>query len=244
MRIIAILIFCFTNFTIANAQLNNSKKAKNSYAESEKYITFNPLALAEPHMAIGAGFGNRFTERSEYFAEFSYVMKPIFYDMNITSLNGYRLLTQYRYHFLQRWRPLINLGKKRRDRTARLNPFVGVECRIKRFSFSDNISPALFLQNSTTGDIIKDFSYKAKALVLSTAIVFGGSYNINDKWKLEIAGGIGGRNRRVSFKNLPNGYEVFNTPRLSGFRIPAIYENSEGGTLVYAIRVKYFFERK
>ena len=137
MKKLFFICLCFINLLV-NAQLKKNKSIKHRFTESEKYFSFNPLALAEPQIAIGGGFGNRFSERSEYFTELSYVAKHPFYDMPEKSLHGLRFIAQYRYHFLQQWRPLINLGQRNRERRARQNPFVGVEFRVKPFNFTNN----------------------------------------------------------------------------------------------------------
>ena len=73
MRICFTLIIIISNLA-ANAQLMSFDER---HKENQKYYTFNPISLAEPHMAIGIGFGNRFSERSEYFAELSYLNKAV-----------------------------------------------------------------------------------------------------------------------------------------------------------------------
>lgn len=47
--------------------------------KAETYLSFNPLALAEPQMATGVGFGYRLTRRSEWFTELSVLMDNPFY---------------------------------------------------------------------------------------------------------------------------------------------------------------------
>ena len=53
-----ILIFCNYN---SYAQSATHKSTINQFIKSEKYVTFNPLAVAEPQMAVGVGFGKKFT---------------------------------------------------------------------------------------------------------------------------------------------------------------------------------------
>jgi len=203
-----IFLFFLLLFFRANAQQVRFKMDEDRFTETEKYFSFNPLALAEPQIAIGAGFGNRFSKRSEYFAELSYVAKQPFYKYTAhKSLHGIRFIAQYRYHFLQQWRPLINLGESRRRRHARHNPFVGLEFRVKPFNFSAN---STFVRDSPA-DTLTDFLYRAKAVSLGGALIFGETYHLSSdgKWKLEFTMGIGGKVKIVDYKNIPDGYKPF-----------------------------------
>src|SRR6185436_14938010 len=102
------------------AQLKQERPRAKRFTETEKYFSFNPFGLIEPQVAIGIGYGNHFTERSEYFAELSYVGNNYIYGDLLSSLHGARLITQYRYHFLQQWKPILNL--RLRTRKIRTDP--------------------------------------------------------------------------------------------------------------------------
>jgi hypothetical protein len=231
-----LLLLAFFCFKI-NAQQIKSKSSNRRFTAKERYFTFNPLALAEPQIAIGAGFGNRFSERSEYFTELSYIAKHPFYDMQEKSLHGFRFLAQYRYHFLQQWRPLINLGVRNRERKARLNPFVGLEFRLKPFNFTDTRT---FIK-STPPDTLNSFLYKANAVSIGGAILFGETYNIssNGKWKLEVTAGIGGKVKIIKYKNLPAGYEPLFVQGGFGLKPPANDEAVGMPYFPFCIRLKY-----
>src|SRR5437868_768442 len=108
MKKILLISFCIGNLLV-NAQQKSNNPAARHFSETEKYFSFNPFGLIEPQVALGIGYGNRFTERSEYFTELSYVGKNYIYGDLLASLHGARLITQYRYHFLQRWKPILNL---------------------------------------------------------------------------------------------------------------------------------------
>ncbi len=211
------------------------------FSNQEKYISFNPFGLAEPHLAIGAGFGNRFTDRSEYFAELCYVLKHPFYDNNLQNqLHGFRFIGQYRYHFLQRWRPIINLGSAIRIRNASRNPFIGLEFRIKPFNFSANRT---FVNNNSV-DTLADFLYKANAVSIGGALIFGETYNIssNGKWKLEFSVGIGGKIKFVKYKNIPAGYKPILLDRHFGLATPGIDEPIGTPNFPCALRVRYMID--
>lgn len=225
---------------------NTSTKGQGPFNElvfrgEEKYVTFNPFALGEPHIAIGAGFGNRFTQRSACFAELSYVAKHPFYDNNLQNkLRGFRFITQYRYHFLQRWRPLINLGTAIRNRNARRNPFLGLEFRIKPFSFSANRT---FI-NSSTSDTLTNFLFDGNAVSLGGAVLFGETYNLSSdgRWKLELSLGIGGKIKFVRYKNIPAGYKPVIIVGRYGLAAPGIDEPIGTPNFPCALRLRYSIE--
>lgn len=238
--LLLLLVLCVF---IAEAQRITDWQTKQAFTTSEKYFTFSPLALAEPQIAIGAGFGNRFSERSEYFTELSYIAKHPFYDMEEKSLHGFRFLAQYRYHFLQRWKPLINLGnftRLSRERSARRNPFIGIEFRLKPFNFTNTRT---FLKSSPP-DTLNSFLYKANAVSIGGALVFGESYNIssNGKWKLEVTAGIGGKVKIIKYKNVPVGYNPLFIRGGFGLKPPEIDDAVGMPYFPFSIRLKYMIE--
>lgn len=232
MKIIFVLLMFAGN--PAQAQLNKAKRIQHSW-QNDKYITFNPLALAESPIAIGAGFGNRFSERSEYFAELAYTAKAPLYSDIVKSLNGIRFIGQYHYHFLQQWKPILNIGfNKNRGKN---DPFMAAEFRFKNFSFSDTRS----LVNVTTLDTLYGFNYKANATVIGGAILFGGTYNLssNGNLQLEISAGIGARQKGVKLKNAPAGYKIYHVPPREWGLVPKIYEERGMPYFPVAFRLRY-----
>lgn len=233
-----ILFICLCLITLlANAQLKSGTSIKHRFTEREQYFSFNPLALAELQMAVGVGFGNRFSERSEYFTEISYVAKHPFYDMPEKSLHGLRYIAQYRYHFLQQWRPLINLGQRNRERRAKQNPFIGIEFRLKPFNFTHSRT----FVKSSTADTLNNFFYKANAVSIGGAILFGSTFDIsaNGKWKIEITGGVGGKAKMVTYKNIPTAYQPLFITGGFGLKPPAIDEAVSMPYFPFCIRVRY-----
>ncbi len=110
MKKLLLLYFLFAcNTAFSQKTKNTSGKA---YIQPEKYLSFNSLGLLEPQIAIGFGAGTRLSARSEFFTELAYLGRnPMYKYDELTFYHGVRLLAQYRYHFLQQWRPLINLGR-------------------------------------------------------------------------------------------------------------------------------------
>src|SRR5882757_484057 len=103
MKQLLLISFLYVALTAA-AQQKDTTPGKHVFKGTEKYLSFNPFGFIESQLTIGMGFGNRFSKRSEYFTELSYVTKNPIYKGYITSLNGAKLITQYRYHILQRWK--------------------------------------------------------------------------------------------------------------------------------------------
>jgi hypothetical protein len=230
-----LLLLAFFCFKI-NAQQIKSKSSNRRFTATERYFTFNPLALAEPQIAIGAGFGNRFSERSEYFTELSYIAKTPFYDYQANSLHGFRFLSQYRYHFFGTGKPLINLGL-RKERNTKHNRFIGAEFRLKMYNFSGNNT----FVNNTSNDTLRSISYNANAISLGGAILFGRAYNIskNGNWKIEITAGIGAKQKLVNFKGILKDYEIIIQRKPDGLAPPYIYEAVGMPYFPCSIRLKY-----
>jgi Protein of unknown function (DUF3575) len=231
MKKILAFMFIFCNY-LSYAQRAIHKSASNQFIKSEKYLTFNPLAIAEPQMAIGVGFGNRFTVRSAYFAELSYITKSIFYNTDVEKLNGFRFLAQYRYHFFQN-------GKQAKisSRRVKRKPFIALEFRLKNYDFP---TTATFV-NYTTFDTISRIKTNVNATSIGGAILFGTSYNIskNNKWKLEVTAGIGAKQKTIHYKNVAKGYETIRQRKRDVFGPPEIYEEVGMPYFPIAFRIKY-----
>jgi hypothetical protein len=230
-----LLIISFVSFS----QPNKSKIGK-GYDDKEKYFSVNFFSIAEPQFAFGPSFGNRFSERSEYFLELAYVAKTPFYDWHsFEKLRGARMILQYRYHFLQQWRPLINLGSGYRKRREKHQPFMGVEFRLKPISFT---TTGNFI-NKTVNDTLYGYSFSANALTYGGALIFGETFNlsVNEKWKLELTVGIGAKQRNVKLKTVPAGYKVLPIERVA-FQTPLLQEESGGVLIPLAIRLRYVLD--
>jgi hypothetical protein len=151
-------------------------------------------------------------------------------------LHGMRFIAQYRYHFLQQWKPLLRVGIAKQERSSRIHPFIAVEFRIKPFSFS---AKNTFVK-SNPADTLRDFVYEANALSIGGAIVFGSTYNIsaNGRWKIELTAGIGAKQKFVHYRNLEEGYEHLNIKKID---IGAPQPDDAVGTpyFPFCMRIKY-----
>ncbi|MGZ3940342.1 MAG: hypothetical protein ACXVBK_16335 [Flavisolibacter sp.] len=229
MRILLLLLFT-TICTRLNSQTIYTRPTREF--KSQKYLSLNPFGLAEGNMAIGAGFGNRLTSRSEYFSELSYLSKSALYDY-VHSLQGFRLIGQYRFHFLVH--EASHPGEERKRDNTQF--FVGLEFRLKQYNFSNNAS---FIRVSTH-DTLSNYEYDAKATCLAGAIIFGTCFDLsaNGKWQFEFTAGIGGKSKIVHFKNLPQGFELFVIPPREWGYVPPIAESKNTVYMPSAIRIRY-----
>lgn len=226
------------------AQLKNNEPGL-SFRGKETYLSFNLLSVTEPQLALGPSFGIRFTERSETFAEVAYIGKSPFYRndwKDFSYLHGARFILQYRYHFLQQWRPLINFGgaSHRKKVNERQQPFIGIEFRYKpyRFSSKDNFI------NEATHDTLFNVPFTAQTNVLGGALIFGRTFNLSsdNRWKLELTAGIGGKQRLVKFKIPASGYKLYRDfiPK-DGPIIPKLQEETGTVYFPFAMRLRYTF---
>jgi hypothetical protein len=175
-------------------------------------------------MAIGAGFSNRFTRRSEYFTELSYLVKNPMYEF-VNSLHGFKVIGQYRYHYVPR---VEREGAEH---------FAGVEVRLKQYYFADTLA---FI-NASTHDTLSRYPYRARATVLGGAVFIGVSRNlsVNSRWRVEFTFGFGIKQKNVSFNNIPRGYEaVIIQPKEWGY-VPKIYESKATVYIPSALRIQY-----
>jgi hypothetical protein len=235
--LLSLLLAC----TSSSSQFGKSK-ISSGYDDKEKYISINPFSVAEPQFALGPSFGCRFTERSEYFVELAYVGKTPFYKndwVDFKRLSGARMIVQYRYHFLQQWKPLINLGLNNRRRREEHQPFIGVEFRMKPISFA---TKGDFI-NTATSDTLLGYSFSANALTYGGALIFGNTFNLSrdEKWKLEFTAGIGAKQRNVKLKTVPPGYKVLPLQRVA-FQAPRLYEETGTVLIPLALRLRYVLD--
>jgi hypothetical protein len=233
MRIV-VLILSLAVCMHLNAQSRSTEYLDTSF-HKQKYLSFNPFSLVEGTLAIGAGFGNHFSRRSEYFSELSYLAKSPLYPYYVTSLNGFRFIAQYRYHhFPSNAGSNLRAGGKRGDG----GPFVALEFRLKEYYFSDSLG---FI-NTTTHDTLTKYPYHATATCLGGAVLFGSCNNLsaNGRWKLEYTIGIGVKHKIVNFNHVPQGYEALILPAAElGAYVPRIYESRNTVYIPIAFRLRY-----
>jgi hypothetical protein len=197
----------------------------------ESFFSFNPLAVAEPNMAVGAGFGKRFTKRSSYFGELSYLFTNPFYKEMPGTLTGFRFIGQYRYHLNRFGGGIFRFGSYGHQ------SFMALELRAKPYRF---FRSGDFI-NTIQGDTLFNYTYNARAIVLGAAFLFGNIFNLSadGRWQLESSVGLGIKQKRVDFKNPKPPYAIAVLGvREWGF-VPRIYEEAVTLNLPFAVRMRY-----
>jgi hypothetical protein len=234
-----LLSFCFLTHGLLYSQVEKNRiKEKMDYRE--KYISLNTLSIAEPQFALGPSFGIRFTKRSEVFAEAAYVAQSPFYGINqYTKLRGARLLLEYRYMFsLHTW-PFFSWISPRKGNKS--NTFIGVHGMMKPVTFNAKTD----FVNNNSADTLQRYPFEANAVTFGAAIVFGGVINLSSdkKWKLELSVGVGGKDRKVRLKSIPDGYKLKeDLGRREWIYIAPLYEESSGVYTPVGIRLRYTFD--
>lgn len=160
---------------------------KKSFTPTQ-YISFNPLGLAEPQMALGIGYGTWFSRKSEIFTEASYILNQWFYN-DRPDFTGMRIIGQYKYH----------------QNAKHPSSFIGIDLRWKALNFSgkaDFVQPVL-------KDTLHSFPFKARSNSPGAAFIFGQQFNISPKgkWYGDLIFGIGAKQRFVRYKNVEANYE-------------------------------------
>ncbi|WP_462253610.1 hypothetical protein [Ferruginibacter sp.] len=240
MKIFLVLLFCII-WSNSFSQERQSNFNSRMYTSPAKYISFNPLGLLEPQTAICMGVGTRFSERSEFFTEIAYLGRNRVYKYHeLVFYHGFRFLAQYRYHFLQQWRPIINLGRiteYQRKRRQKNQFFIGVEFRFKPVQFSAYNN----FENKVTADTLNKFKYKASTQSIGGAILLGETFNLskNGNWFLEFTIGIGAKHKFVKYKNLPQGYSVVPKQPLEWNFVPDIDESIGMPYIPSTFRLRY-----
>ena len=222
MRTLVLLLSIVTCLQLSAQQIISDPREEKFH--SERYVSLNPFSFLEGEMAIGAGFSNRFSRRSEYFTELSYLVKNPMYEF-VNALHGFRVIGQYRYHYLPR---VQREGAEH---------FVGVEFRLKQYYFADSLG---FI-NASTHDTLSRYPYHATATVFGGAVFVGISQNLsaNRRWRVEFTFGFGIKQKNVSFNNIPRGYEPEIIPPKEWGYVPKIYESKATVYIPSALRIQY-----
>lgn len=230
-------LLVFTLFSCCSLIAQQPKDETIVREATGKYLTCNPFAIFEPQATVGLGFGNHFSEIGEYYAEFSYLTKSPFNDSRSNNLSGVKIVTQYRYHYLNHRKTAGNSISLRKQKHPKFQPFIGLEFRFKNFNFSGLNS----FYNESLVDTIREYNYKANANVVGGAIIFGNTYMIskNTRWNLEVTGGFGGRMKFVKYKNVPKDYKVLPGRRAFGLGVPLIDEAVGLPYFPVALKIKY-----
>jgi hypothetical protein len=191
MKKIALIPFLFISI-VATAQKKMSPRSP--IIKKGFYLSFNPHSIIEPEQGgIGPGIGYRISNRLEIWTEFNYLYTGFFNDGdNFDKLKGFRNITNFKYYY-----------------NNRLGLFMGIEFRIKNFSYNDRNT----FVNQQIRDTLTDFQYRATSTVVGGAFFWGKRLKLTAHGKFEMEGtvGIGIKQRRISRKNIPAGYAKMET---------------------------------
>ena len=172
-------------------------------------IGFNPLSMGESMSSVGPCIAYRISPRVELWGETSFIFYNLYQLANWQNLKGYRFIFQPRYY----------TGKSR-------SFFITPEFRIKQFSYNT----VLDFINASIPDTLKNYAHKSSQLLIGGALVFGKQFILSPHHHLflEITAGVGGKQRYITRKNIPAGYEYKITP--GGFGLKPHYEWDNDGT--------------
>lgn len=173
----------------------------------------NPLSLAESQLSLGPCAGYRFNERLGLWSEASFIFANSYMPEEWKSMKGLRFILQGRYYLA---------GRKKF--------FLAPEFRIKSFSFNNRLT----FVNDHSFDTLSNFSFREKQVLAGGALVIGRQIRIsrNGKLFLETTFGIGGKQRFITRKNVPEGYKADLRRGVDGGLSPN-YEYELNGTVYF-----------
>jgi Protein of unknown function (DUF3575) len=200
----------------------------NCFSQTNKKNQFsigtNPLSLVEPHTGIGFCISDKFNEKIGVWGEFTYFFNNPYILNEWKNFKGYRLIIQPRYY--------INSSK---------NIFIAPELRIKGFSFDSKLN----YLNKTTNDTLRNFITPESQKIIGGAIIVGKDINLGKYFFLELTAGFGARQRIISRKNLPIGYEYLEIEKVTkgpSFINLNHFEKNKGQSFYVPIGIRFMWK--
>jgi hypothetical protein len=188
-KVLTLILMFISAGTVAQKTYRHSPVIQKGF-----YLTFNPHSILEPEQgAVGLGIGNRISRKFEVWTEFNYLYKGVFYDgRDFTNLKGIRNITQVRYYY-----------------STKHGFFVAAEFRLKYYSYDDKNS----FVNKQTNDTLSSFGHVASHMLIGGAVLWGKRFKLtaNGKFEMEANMGIGAKNRTITRRHVPAGYELMQT---------------------------------
>lgn len=175
-------------------------------------IGFNPLSPAESMSSIGPCVSYRVSPTLELWGETSFIFHNLYSDNSWKNLRGYRFIFQPRFY----------TGKNKTF-------FIAPEFRLKQYSYNNSLT---FL-NKTTADTLRNYPHKASQVLIGGAFILGSQFSLSSKHNffIEITAGVGGKQRYIDRKNIPDGYKYYVQP--GGFGLAPHYEWDNDGTAYF-----------
>lgn len=151
-------------------------------------IGVNPFSLFEPLSNIGPCAEVRVSPSVGFWAEASYIFR------NQYQLNDWEKVRGNRFIF----QPRFYIGKRKFF-------FVAPEFRLKRFNYTIGLD----FVNAQTQDTLKNYIHRATQAQTGGGLVIGFRSWLSRKHNLtmEFTSGLGAKNRQITRKNIPSGYQ-------------------------------------
>jgi len=182
-------IFFIFFFLIPIASIAQKKNRHTPVLQKGWYLSFNPHSILEPEQgAVGLGVGYRLSDHIEVWTEINYLYRGFFQDPgNFVNLHGIRSITGFKYYY-----------------SNKHGFFVGVEFRIKNYSFDDKNT----FVNLLTHDTITNYAYQPSHTLIGGGVFWGKRFKLTANGKFEMEGniGLGVKQRIINRKNVPAGY--------------------------------------
>jgi len=186
-------------------------------------LSFNPLGLIEPPMAVGLGVGYRLNPKVELWSETSFLTNNNF--STAGPLTGVRQILQAKY-FIEKYRGF----------------FVAAEVRYKSYQYRDNLD----FVNPDTHDTLFNFSDFSRHYFWGLGVQVGWRKNLfaHGRFQLELTTGLGLRLGRVDRQDVPAGYEYKDLYPPKDLRLEDLNKGFLPFYLPGSIRVIYLFGKR
>ena len=155
------------------------------------FITFNHHSILEPEEGgVGLGLGYRLNKHIEIWTEFNYLYRGFFLDPEIKeNMRGFRNITTFKYCY-----------------SIKHGFYVGLDLRIKKYSFNDKNT----FYNTSLNDTLVNFNYQSANTLIGAGLFWGKRFKLSGNGKFELEGnvGIGVKQRYIQRRKVPAGYEL------------------------------------
>lgn len=187
-------------------------------------LSFNPLGLIEPPMAVGLGVGYRLSAQWELWSETSFLTNGVY--TTDGPLTGIRQILQGKYF----------PGQQQHF-------FIAVEARYKSYQFRGKDD---FI-NAAAHDTLRNYSNFSRHYFWGGGAQVGWRFNLGsgDHFQLETTVGLGFRSSSVIRQNVPRGYKYVSLVNPIDFNIPHSIDNGFGvAYLPGSVRLIYLFGKR
>jgi len=150
-------------------------------------LSLNPFAVLEPQSAYGFGLGYRVSSHFELWTEASLLRGDLLHLGDYSQVKGYRQIGQIRYYWNEHF-------------------FCAGELRWKRYSMLDSQD----FVNAALKDTLVRYVHTSVHTFGGAAFLFGLRQRLGSShFFLELEAGLGLKDKRVTRKNIPAGYDFY-----------------------------------